>query len=188
MPVPSQNKTPVWSIAIRFFHWALVISIITAWVTHHGPGWLHDAAGYSVLVLIGFRLARSLFGKPAERFSRFVCGWKATTNYVRRLLAGTEQRYLGHNPLGGWMIVALILTATLTSLSGWLYVTDRFWGVEWVEELHDGSANLLLALIGIHVLGVIFTSFRQGENLAASMIHGEKARTTKKHPDAPREP
>ena len=60
--------------------------------------------------------------------------------------------------------------------SGWLYTTDRFWGVEWVEDLHDGLTNVLIGLVIIHVAGVIWTSLRGRENLVAAMFHGRKRR------------
>ena len=90
------------------------------------------------------------------------------------MLARREPRYLGHNPLGGWMIVALLLMVGLVGASGWLYTTDRFWGVAWVEELHEQLSNLLLILVALHVAGVLYASYRHRENLIAAMIHGRK--------------
>ena len=72
------------------------------------------------------------------------------------------------------MILALLLVAMLTGLSGWLYTTDAFWGVEWVEEVHEALAEALLVLIAVHVAGVLFSSRRHRENLAAAMLHGRK--------------
>ena len=72
------------------------------------------------------------------------------------------------------MIVALLAAGITTSLSGWLYTTDAFWGIAWVERIHVSSAYLLLALAALHVAGVIFTSIRQRENLIAAMLHGRK--------------
>ncbi len=74
------------------------------------------------------------------------------------------------------MIIALLALVALTGFSGWLYTTDRYWGVEWVESLHATTADLLLGLATLHVLGVAWTSLRQRENLVAAMIHGRKAR------------
>ena len=72
------------------------------------------------------------------------------------------------------MIVALLLTVAATGATGWLYTTDAFWGVKWMEEVHESFANMLLFLVAFHVGGVIFTSIRQRENLVAAMIHGRK--------------
>ena len=72
------------------------------------------------------------------------------------------------------MIIALLATGLAASLSGWLYTTDAFWGLAWVEEIHVFFANLLLILAALHIVGVVFTSFRQHENLIAAMLHGRK--------------
>ena len=72
------------------------------------------------------------------------------------------------------MIVLLLLNVLLVGLSGWLFTTDRYWGVEWVEELHEGLSNSLAVLVVLHVSGVIYTSWRQRENLVAAMLHGRK--------------
>ena len=72
------------------------------------------------------------------------------------------------------MILALLSCAGAAGITGWLYTTDRFWGVEWMKELHEISAHRLLAWIVLHIAGVVFTSIRQRKNLAAAMIHGKK--------------
>lgn len=72
------------------------------------------------------------------------------------------------------MIVALLFTVTLVGATGWLYTTDRFWGVTWVESLHAVLADALLALVGLHVAGVLYASFRHRENLVGSMVSGRK--------------
>jgi cytochrome b len=72
------------------------------------------------------------------------------------------------------MILALLLTVAAASLSGWLYETDAYWGNEFVEKVHSFFGHLFIPLVAMHVVGVIFTSIRQKENLVASMIHGRK--------------
>jgi cytochrome b len=72
------------------------------------------------------------------------------------------------------MIVLLLATTALVCASGWLYTTDAYWGEQWLEELHGALSDALLALIALHVAGVVFTSLRQRENLAAAMLHGNK--------------
>jgi cytochrome b len=90
------------------------------------------------------------------------------------VIASNEPRYLGHNPLGGWMVIALLAMAAAAGASGWLSVTDRFWGVKWVQELHEGLANALFTLAGLHVAGVVFTGRRQRDNLVLAMLTGRK--------------
>jgi cytochrome b len=164
----------VWDPLVRIGHWLLALSIAAAWFTREGWGLTHEVIGYVSLGVIGARLIWGFFGTPHARFADFVRGPRATLRYVRLLLAGREPRYLGHNPLGAWMIAALLATALATALSGWLYTTDRYWGVEWVERLHGTLTDVLLVLVALHVTGVLFASRRHRENLIAAMFHGRK--------------
>jgi cytochrome b len=94
--------------------------------------------------------------------------------YARLVLAGSEPRYLGHNPLGALMALALMGCIGALALTGWLYRTDRFWGDETLERLHEALAWTLLVLIVVHVIGVLVTGLRHRENLVVAMIGGRK--------------
>lgn len=170
----SEPSVRVWDPLVQICHWSLVTTVALAWATHEGWGQWHEWLGYAALAVVAVRIPWGFVGPAEARFANFVRSPARTLAYAKRVFAGTEQRELGHNPLGAWMIVALLANVLLVGLSGWLYTTDRFWGVEWVEELHEGLANTLLFLIALHVAGVIFTSLRHRENLAASMVHGRK--------------
>ncbi len=185
MPAGDGPRVPVWGLPTRLVHWGLAIAVGIAWITHHGPPWLHDGAGYAALALVLLRLIGGAVGGARERFAGFVAGPRATLSYAGRIVAGAEPRFLGHNPLGGWMIVVLLAVTAGAGLTGWLFTTDRYWGVQWVAILHSVLADLLLALIALHVAGVAFTSIRQGENLVSAMLHGRKPRTTSRHPEPP---
>ena len=43
-----------------------------------------------------------------------------------------------------------------------------------MQELHEVLANTLYALAALHVSGVVFTSWRQRENLIRAMLTGRK--------------
>jgi cytochrome b len=164
----------VWDPLVRVGHWSLVICIAVAWATGEGgKGW-HEGFGYAALAIITVRLLWGFVGPHYARFSEFLRTPAATLAYGLRVLAGTEPRHLGHNPLGGWMIVLLLTCIALTGFTGWLYTTDRFWGVEWVGEIHEVLASTLLVLIALHVAGVVLASKRHHENLVAAMLHGRK--------------
>ena len=164
----------VWDPLVRIAHWSLVGGIVVAWLTRHGGGALHEWAGYLTIAVVIVRIIWGFVGPPHARFAHFVRPPSATSEYAALVYLGRDPRYLGHNPLGGWMIVALLVTALAVAGSGWLYVTDRFWGVEWVEELHEGLSNLLFALAGLHITGALVASWRHSENLAGAMVHGNK--------------
>ncbi len=163
----------VWDPVVRLFHWSLVTAFATAFLAEEG-GRLHDAAGYTVLGLIGIRLVWGLIGPLHARFASFVPAPGQLAAYLRELARGRPRRFLGHNPAGGAMIVVLLATVLTTAASGWLMTTDRFWGIEWVENLHEGSAWLALILVGVHVTGVLASSLMHRENLVRAMITGDK--------------
>ena len=164
----------VWDPLVRMGHWLLVLSIAAAWLTRAGGGAWHEWTGYAALAVIVVRIAWGWLGPTRARFADFVRSPAVTLRYGLQVLSAREARYIGHNPLGGWRIVALLLNAAVLCISGWLYTTDRFWGVEWVETLHSTLADSLLVLAAAHVAGVIYSSWRHRENLLAAMFHGRK--------------
>ncbi len=168
----------VWDRFVRVAHWSLAACVLAAWITAESKlksaEQIHEWLGYAALAVIALRFAWGWIGPRYARFRQFVAGPARTLAYAKALLRGAEARHVGHNPLGGWMIVALLATAALASLTGWLSVTDRFWGVEWVQEVHEALGNAVIALAALHVAGVVYTSWGQRENLAAAMVSGVK--------------
>ena len=169
----SESGVKVWDLLVRIGHWSLVTGTALAWLTHEAGQW-HEWIGYFVLAVVGVRIVWGMIGSRYARFTQFVRSPACTIEYSRRILAHREPRHIGHNPLGGWMIVALLISITLVGGSGWLYTTEQFWGVQWVEELHEALANIMLGLVALHIGGVVFSSLRHGENLVRAMIHGRK--------------
>jgi cytochrome b len=168
------TRIKVWDPLVRVGHWLLVASVLAAWFTRHAPGRWHEWLGYASLTVVVVRVAWGFVGPDRARFADFVRSPRATVRYAIALTNAREPRHLGHNPLGGWMVVALLATVLLVGLSGWLYTTDRFWGVEWVEKLHSTLTDVLWVLVALHLGGVLLTSLRHRENLVASMLHGRK--------------
>ncbi|RZL03683.1 MAG: cytochrome B [Rubrivivax sp.] len=166
----------VWDPLVRLLHWTLVASISTAWAStlHMGIGHTHEPAGYVALGVVAVRLLWGWEGGYYARFSQFVCSPHAVWDYVKRLQAKTESRHVGHNPLGGWMVLALLTGVASVGFTGWLQTTDRYWGSEPLELVHTSLAWTLLGLIALHLAGVIFTSLRHRENLVRAMITGRK--------------
>lgn len=164
----------VWDPAVRIFHWSLVTSFAVAWLSGDELERLHIWAGYAAAALIAFRLVWGLAGSRYARFGQFVRPPADVAGYLGDMARGRERRYLGHNPAGATMIIALIAGLVGVSVTGWMYTTDAFWGVEWVEEAHEALANALLILVGLHVAGVVLTSLRHHENLIRAMITGRK--------------
>ncbi len=170
----SSDVARVWDPVIRIFHWSLVLSFSIAWLTSHFSEDIHDWAGFVAVALILLRLLWGVVGTPYARFSEFVRGPATILRYLSTVLAGQEARYVGHNPAGGAMVLALMAAMTATALTGWMMTTDAYFGVPWVGLAHDSIARALLLMILIHIGGVVFASFRHRENLVAAMFTGRK--------------
>lgn len=112
------GKTRVWDPLIRIFHWSLVAGFSIAWLTGDDAGDLHVYSGYAVIGLILFRLFWGFIGTRHARFSDFVKGPAAVLDYLKRLGSGKPQHFAGHNPAGGWMILALLISIAATSYTG----------------------------------------------------------------------
>ena len=167
----------VWDRFVRTAHWSLAACVLIAWASGEwklASSELHEWTGYAVLVVIALRVAWGWLGPRNARFGQFIAGPSRTLAYARALVRGREPRYVGHNPLGAWMIVALLVTAALAALTGWLSITDRYWGVAWLQDTHSALSDVLIVLITAHVVGVLYTSARHGENLIAAMWSGAK--------------
>jgi cytochrome b len=168
------QEIKVWDLLVRLLHWSLVVSVVGAWLTREGNELRHEQLGYAALVIVAVRSFWGLIGSRYARFGDFVRSPGKTFGYFRAVLAHREPHYVGHNPLGGWMIVMLLVTIAVICGTGWLYTTDAYWGVAWVGELHEGATDFLIVLVALHVAGVVFTSIRQKENLVKAMITGTK--------------
>jgi cytochrome b len=168
------KSVTVWDPLVRLLHWGLASCVIVAYFTHARFELVHQITGYAALAFLTIRVVWGFVGPEHARFANFIVSPTAVWRYTRALLKGNEPHYVGHNPLGGWMIVALLVSVAGASISGWLFDLDAFWGDATLEAIHWFFGNLFLPLVVLHVGGVIFTSIRQRENLVASMIHGRK--------------
>lgn len=182
-----QNEIPVWDIFIRFFHWALVLSFVLAFVTEDELLGLHTFAGYSVLFLIGIRLIWGFIGTRYARFSDFVKRPGEIKQYLKQLMALRPRRYIGHNPAGGAMIVVMLVALLLTAFTGLVtyaveegagplsaWISKGAMGGEAMEEVHEFFANFTLFLVFLHIGGVLLESLLHRENLIKAMFTGKK--------------
>lgn len=196
-----QEKVKVWDSAIRVFHWTLVLLFTVSYLTGETESLVHVYSGYGVLALVLFRLVWGLIGTRYARFSEFVRGPAPVWRYVRSLVRGQPIHYLGHNPLGGWMVLALLLSLALSVWSGLeLYATEGKGPLagnspalaevaaahedesagghapehEAWEDVHEFFANLTLLLVILHIMGVLIACRLHRENLVKAMITGYK--------------
>jgi cytochrome b len=173
----NQQRVLVWDAPVRVFHWMLAVSFLGAFLTAESERWrdVHVMLGYTVAGLLAFRLVWGLVGSRYARFSSFAFGPSKVVAYLKSLLGSKPEHHLGHNPAGSWAIYGLLSTGVIASLSGWLKYQEI--GGDAMEEVHEFSANLMLAVVVVHLAGVVVSSFLHRENLVRSMLTGYKSGT-----------
>ena len=169
-----KNRILVWDIPTRVFHWSLALSFAGAWLTAESERYrdVHLMLGYTLLGLIAFRLVWGLVGTRYARFGQFVRAPSAVVGYVKSLLSRQPEHHVGHNPAGAIAILLLLVLGIATGVSGWMTYNEL--GGEWLEEAHEVFANLMLAVVGVHIVGVVAASLIHRENLARAMVTGYK--------------
>jgi cytochrome b len=174
MTTSNDRRVLVWDAPVRVFHWLMVLSFAGAWLSAESERWrlVHVTLGYTMAALLAWRIVWGFVGTRHARFADFVRGPKAAWRYLAALLQGRPEHHAGHNPAGALAIVALLALVGVTAASGWATYNDLAGG--WLEELHEGAANLLLALVGVHVAGVVVGSLAHRENLVGAMFTGRK--------------
>lgn len=183
----AENTAPrtvkVWDFPTRIFHWSLAFVVMVAWISSEADGSafvIHVYCGTLLLGFIAFRAVWGVIGSRYALFGDFVHGTGAVTDYAKRLAAFRPPHVVGHNPVGGWMVMALLAIILLAVLTGMMTSDDGYVGPlahiggGIIGEAHEGFANLLLFLIFGHVVGVFVHGFISRENFARAMITGDK--------------
>jgi len=168
------TKIKVWDAPVRVCHWLLVLTFAGAYLSAESERWrlLHVTLGYTLGGLVAFRLVWGLVGSRYARFASFIRGPAAVLAYLRSLWQGRPQHHVGHNPAGAVGIVLLLLASGVVVASGWASYNDL--GGEWLSELHEGAANAMLALVAVHIAGVLLASWQHHDNLVRAMVTGRK--------------
>lgn len=180
----------VWDPLVRIFHWSLVVFFALAYFLEDESINLHNYAGYTVGLLLLFRLVWGLIGTKHARFTNFLVSPARSLRYLRDMFRGTASRHLGHNPAGTLMILALLLSLFVCAFTGICLLAMEgagplagtlvtHWPAGLLVRWHDVFADLTLALAVIHIIGVLVTSRRLGENLVAAMFTGNKRQDSK---------
>ncbi|RDV03223.1 cytochrome b/b6 domain-containing protein [Undibacter mobilis] len=164
----------VWDPLVRIAHWSLATLFLVAYATGDDIETVHIAAGYTIAALVTLRVIWGVIGPQHARFRNFVRSPAVTFAYLRDVVLFRAPRYIGHNPAGGAMIVALLTLITGSCITGVMMTTDAYWGSKILEEVHEIFANLTLGLVVFHVLGVLLASFEHRENLVKAMFTGRK--------------
>lgn len=164
----------VWDPFVRIFHWSLVGLFAFSFLT--GDEWksAHILSGYLIAGLVALRVVWGLVGSEHARFANFVYRPATVLAFLVDTARMRAKRYLGHNPAGGAMVIALLLSISGIATTGYMMTTDAFWGIEWVEETHKALVYGTLGLVALHLAGVAFASFEHRENLVRAMLNGWK--------------
>ena len=178
----------VWDLPTRLFHWLLVILVALSFVTAEIGGTTmqyHARSGYTILALLLFRFVWGFIGGRHSRFAAFVCGPVAVKKYAAGLLGRNHPPYLGHNPLGGWSVIAMLLALFVQAGTG-LFANDDImtqgplfaWvsnqTSNWLTRIHTFNQGVIVLLVCVHVGAIAFYFFFKGENLLQPMITGVK--------------
>lgn len=164
----------VWDPIVRLFHWALVGLFTFSFLT--GDEWkdAHVISGYMIGGLVAIRLVWGLIGSEHARFASFIYRPSTIASFIRDSVYMRAKRFIGHNPAGGAMVIALLLMISGIVTTGYLMTTDAYWGVEWVESTHKALVYATLGMILLHVTGVVLASLEHRENLVRAMLTGRK--------------
>src|SRR5258706_10465752 len=176
----------VWDLPVRLVHWAIVLLLVLQVVTGYIGGELmpwHALSGYAMLVIVIFRVLWGFAGSTHARFASFLAGPAATLRFAKRLFSREAVPQVGHNPLGGWSVIALIASLGLQAVSG-LFANDRaaFEGPlaslvsldvsRNLSHFHRWNLKVLAVLAGLHVVAVLFHWMVKKDNLIGAMFTG----------------
>ena len=169
----------VWDLPVRLVHWLLAALIGFSWwsAENHHTDW-HIWSGFGILTLLLFRLLWGIFGSSSARFANFVRGPRALRDYLRGRWTG-----IGHSPLGGLSVVALLAALAVQVglgliaededglYTGPLYRLVSIDTSDWARDLHETWFNAILGLVILHVAAILYYRLR-GRGLTKPMITG----------------
>ncbi|WP_298858770.1 cytochrome b/b6 domain-containing protein [uncultured Sulfitobacter sp.] len=164
----------VWDPLVRLIHWSLALMILLNGAITDDESKLHEWVGYVALGLVGLRIVWAFIGPRHARFSAFRPSIARAVQYTRAVMRGDRTVHLSHNPLGALMVYNLWLAVIGLGVTGYMMTTLRFFGVGWLEEMHEGLFVWLIFSVALHVAGVAFDTWRSGVNLVRAMVVGRK--------------
>ncbi len=188
-PATDLISAPVWDGFVRCFHWSLVtLFVISVTSGKVGGEWIvwHMRSGYAILTLVVFRLIWGFVGGEYARYGSFLAGPVRGFKFAKGLLGKTHEYVIGHNPVGGWMVVALLLLLGVQAGLG-LFSNDEIATTgplaRYVSDAtsitlmgrHRLIGDILLVLVGVHIAAVLFHVFVKKEGIVRAMISGRKA-------------
>lgn len=169
----SRETLHLWDPLVRLFHWSLAgVFIANYFFTE--DAW-HRWLGYYAVAWLALRLVWGFIGTPAARWADF---WPTPARlgaHLRALCSGSPYHRLGHSPIGGLVMIGMMLLMLGLGVTGFLLEeVDYFWGEDLPLDIHVLFADALLALVGLHIAAALVESYRLKENLPLSMVTGKR--------------
>ena len=180
------HRIRVWDLPTRLFHWLMVIFVVVSLTTGMvGGNWMsyHLKSGFIILALLLFRLIWGFWGGRYSRFVSFVRGPDAVIRYAKTLFQNDTPKSLGHNPMGGWSVMAM-LAALLVQVGTGLFANDDIatqgplygWvskaTSDWLSGIHVFNKGMILFLIALHLSAVLYYLLIKHDNLVVPMVTG----------------
>ncbi len=174
-PAPADRRSvPVWDPLVRLVHWGVAGSVLLNATVIDEESAAHEVIGYVAVGLVATRLVWGLVGTRHARFSAFPPNPVAALRHIAGLIRGRHKVHLSHNPAGALMVYNLWATLIGMGVTGYMMGTRAYFGIEWVEELHEGLFNWLMISVGLHLAGVVVDSLATRVNLVRAMLDGRK--------------
>lgn len=187
MASDGRTRLLVWDLPTRVTHWLLVVLVVVSWWSAEtNELGLHRLSGYAILSLVLFRTAWGFVGSATARFSSFVRGPRDVMKYASRHMFDRAHVSLGHNPMGGWSVVVILLVLMLQLGTG-LFAVDvdgfesgplsylvSFEAGRTLAKLHHQAFNVMTVLIALHVAAVAFYAIFKRQALVSAMVGGFK--------------
>ncbi|KVF17498.1 cytochrome B [Burkholderia vietnamiensis] len=168
------RSIPVWDLVVRIFHWSVVAGVLANYVFLEAGKAPHRYVGYAVAGALAVRVVWGFVGSTHARFADFVTTPRAAALHIASAAAGRDRRYVGHNPAGGLMMLALMALLAAVCITGWMQGLDRFWGEQWLQTTHALLVDAVLVMAALHVTAALVESRRHRENLVLAMVTGRK--------------
>lgn len=175
-PLTPGRTVRAWDLPTRLFKWSLVLLVLNGWLTHFGgDAWLtiHMWNGLAVLVLVVFRILWGVVGSSTARFANWVSSPLRAFRYGLAVMDGSRRRFLGHNPLGAWMILALLALAFTQAFAG-LFMVDSngIYGGPFAntDPLEEATAAQRF-FTSIHVRGILFIALLAVVHATVNLIY-----------------
>lgn len=170
----SSDAPIAWSLVTRILHWLIAIPILLDFFIEGGE-LSHKVLGYTALIMVLVRFVWGFASKDEANFSAFPLNVNKTFEYAKSAFSRKTIPYTGHNPLASWTYIFMWILVIALGITGFMMGLDRFWGEDWLENLHETMSNALLLLVVLHFIGLILDSWKFKRKTWLGMFTGKKS-------------